>query len=140
MDILEKMLRIWDQAGERPYEVLMEQGLYDEFMSILSSSTICTEDLIYRGTMRHLDLQVGDRFTYSYPTSWTADIKVATNFIEPGRAILCIEPSCLRALPNPYNSYGEEEFILYPASFQVFAIETYHGTFGDYTLVHLQPV
>lgn len=134
------MLKIWDQAGERPYEVLQEEGLYDEFMDILSSSILCTKYNIYRGTMRHLNIRVGDEFIYTYPTSWTQNIKVATNFISPGHVIFCIEPSCLRALPNTYNSYGEEEFILYPTSFQVFAIETYHGTFGDYTLVHLQPV
>ncbi|SOB74398.1 hypothetical protein BQ9231_00515 [Cedratvirus lausannensis] len=129
----------------------MEHGLY-EFMSILSSSTICTEEVIYRGTMRHLGLQVGDVFAYSYPTSWTTDIKVATNFIGPGHVILCIEPTCLRALPNPYNrfrkakfctpgvqNYNEEEFILYPNTFQVSFTEIYHGIFGDYTLVHLRP-
>lgn len=134
------MLMLWDQAGERPYEVLIQEGLYDEFMDILSSSSICTNANIYRGTMRHLDLQVGDFFTYDYPTSWTKNIKVATNFIDPGQVILCIKPSCLKALPNPYNSYGEEEFILHPTKFQVSSTETYRGTFGNYTLVNLKPV
>lgn len=134
------MLMIWSEAGERPYEVLWEQGFHDEFMDMLASSTLSIKHNIYRGTMRHLDLQVGDAFTYTYPTSWSQDIKVATNFINPGHVILCLEPCSLRALSNPYNGYGEEEFILYPANFQVSSIETYHGPFGDYKLARMKPI
>nr|WIL04003.1 hypothetical protein Clen_73 [Cedratvirus lena] len=139
MNKLKKMLKIWSEAGERPYEVIWEEGFHDEFMDILSSSTLDTKHNIYRGTMRHLNLEVGDDFTYTYPTSWSASVKVATNFISPGKVIFCIEPSPLVALSNPHNSYNEEEFILYPLAFKVSKKETYHGTFGDYSLVCLQP-
>ncbi|QIN54242.1 hypothetical protein [Cedratvirus kamchatka] len=137
MNNLKTILKIWSEAGERPYEVIWEEGFHDEFMDTLASSFIRTHKPIYRGTVRHKDLNVGDGFVYTYPTSWSGNIKVATNFISPGDIIFSIEPSPLVALPNPYNTYGEEEFILYPTSFVVSSISTYHG---DYKLVHLKPI
>ena len=35
--MLKRILQLWDQAGERPCEVLKEEGLYDDFMKIIDS-------------------------------------------------------------------------------------------------------
>ncbi len=49
--MLKLILQTWDQAGERPYEVLQQEGLYDDLLRVLDSSPIVLDQHIFRGTL-----------------------------------------------------------------------------------------
>ena len=122
--MLRKILEDWDQAGERPYKVLQELGYYDYFMDFLGEQEIYLSDCLYRGTVRHYDLLIGDILDYNYPTSWTSDYQIASYFIEdsPKQVILELCPAIdenneeipINGILNQYNSYDEQEAILHP--------------------------
>lgn len=120
-DYFVDVLQTWDQAGERPYEVLKELGMFEFLMKKLSESSFDLDDIIlYRGSSRNQELNIGDIKTYEYPTSWSFSKKVACNFIDgcENKVIFCLSGDrILKAIVNRYNSYGEEEVIIAP--FQV---------------------
>ena len=66
---LEYALKLWDQAVERPYEVLIEEGLYDQFIEVLQTQQYILQNNIFRGTVRHWELKEGDKLEYKYPTT-----------------------------------------------------------------------
>ena len=111
-DNLNEALSMWDQAGERPYEVLMEYGLYD---LLLNSLTDDISGTFYRGSPRCLDLEVGDVKVYSIATAWTESYSVATNFVYDcdRKAILVLEGT-MKGIYNYMNTYDEDEVILAP--------------------------
>jgi hypothetical protein len=124
MATLEEILRVWDQAGERPHELLQEMGLYPQLLAALRTQSAGPRR-VYRGTVRHAELVVGDTLVYDRPTSWSVARDKAALFIEnstiptptscsPPRTVM-LSLRAARVLPNPHNSYGEEEAILPPS-------------------------
>lgn len=118
---LRQALEIWDQVGENPYEVLQEEDEYDFFMNILDAQKLILTYPIYRGTIRHSDLKVGDTIDYVYPKSWTTNLEMASEFIKvgtkefSGTVILCFtSKKPVKGIPNPYNTNNEDEVILAP--------------------------
>lgn len=115
-------LQLWDQAGERPYEVLIHEGVYEPFMNYLESQSYYLDDTIFRGTQRHGELNIGDNLEYTYPTSWSTLFNSAYNFVyqEPFPVILSLySKKPLKAISNQENTYKESEIILYPISLVV---------------------
>ena len=55
---LKEALSYWYQAGERAYEVLIEQGLYENFLAHLQKQSFMIEGNSYRGTRRHFQLEI----------------------------------------------------------------------------------
>lgn len=113
---------LWDQAGERPYEVLKEEGLYDDFMKALNSTSYNLQFPLYRGTIRHSEKVVGDVIDYVEPSSWSSNPENASRFIlEAENPVLLqlVTQGLVKAVENPKNTYGEEEFILYPCQLQI---------------------
>ena len=118
---LEEALTLWDQSGEKPYQVLKDEGLYDFFMEVLSKSYIEVPTL-YRGTRRHSEKKTGDIITYDEPSSWTVDREVALRFVEEEEVpvilrLISLEP--IRAIENTFNSYGEKEYVVYPLKLKI---------------------
>src|SRR5574337_330139 len=114
---IEKVLEAWNYAGEQPYQVLIDLGWYDNFLQYLQTQRYKINDGIYRGTRRHSELEIGDKLTYHYPTSWSLDIDVASEFISdiPNSVILVFNyTQSVIAIPNHKNTYSEHEVILYP--------------------------
>lgn len=61
VDDYEEILQTWDQAGERPWDYIVELGFDEKLMRLLEASTHSLESIpLYRGSTRNLDLQVGD--------------------------------------------------------------------------------
>ena len=121
-DLLEEVLSYWDQAGQRPYEVLIEQGLYEFFLGQLEKASLMLENKIYRGTGRHSQLGVGDILLYTYPTSWTYDLDTAKLFVEelPNGVILVFSSDQpIKAIENHKNTYREDEVIIHPLNLKV---------------------
>lgn len=121
--MLQKALLCWSEAGNRPYEYLQEEGLYDDFMTALSKSSCHLETKLYRGTHRHSELLIGDILTYEYPTSWSSSHSVALRFIEktenPVMLELLPENNSIQAIENILNRRNEHEFILFPLKLRV---------------------
>ncbi len=129
--MLKLILQTWDQAGERPYEVLQHEGLYDDFLRFLYSSSILIDQHIFRGTKRHSDLNIGDLLNYSYPSSWSTSFDNAFNFVEEEQSPVVLSffsPSPVNALYNPYNSYNENEVIIQPIILRITNKEKINGT------------
>ena len=119
---MQPLLQLWDQAGERPYEVLIEEGVYDEFLRYLDSSRVYLDGPIFRGTRRHQGLVKGDLLDYGYPTAWTTRVETAFNFVqgEERPVILALSSNELvKGIDNPYNTYGENEVVLAPITLRV---------------------
>lgn len=136
--LLEETLSYWDQAGERPYEVLREQGLYEFFIAQLSKQSLVIEGKIYRGTKRHFQLEIGETLLYTYPSSWTYDLEIAHRFVdgEANQVILVlssIQP--IKAIENSQNSYGEDEVIIHPITLRV--INKYRE--NEFTILEVIP-
>ena len=139
MEEIEELLRIWDQAGERPYEVLQELGVYDEFLQYLNESQVLPTQPIYRGTLRHQELQQDDLLEYTYPTSWSSSENIAKNFISemPDPVILVFSANELvNGVYNTENTYDEREVILAPIIFTVIDRQDIDG----YIYLHLEVV
>jgi hypothetical protein len=115
--MLKDALSYWDQAGERPYEVLIENGLDKFFSAQLEISTYMIKDKIYRGTSRHSQLEIGDTLDYRYPTSWSTNFENACNFVDgvDTPVILMLSSvSLIKAIENTENTYKENEVIVSP--------------------------
>ncbi|CAH6419669.1 Hypothetical protein HVR_LOCUS744 [uncultured virus] len=119
---LNYILSVWDRAGERPYEALREESLYDDFINYLSEQHEVLEWTIYRGTRRHNELEVGDTLNYQYPTSWSTGFDIARKFIDkiPNSFILSLTSETqLSMIYNYCNSYREDEVILAPYTLKI---------------------
>ena len=117
MSELEELLLIWDQAGERPYEVLQELGKYDRFLDYLDEGQIQLGQPLYRGTRRHQELQRGDVLKYYYATSWSSDQEIAERFVDGtiNPVILIFSSTDVnRGIHNYMNTYDEGEVIFAP--------------------------
>lgn len=122
---LELALQTWDQAGERPHELLAEEGMLDDLMETLNNRVIDLSKTslprLFRGTRRHSELNMGDTFEYTYPTSWSFSLNCAKLFIGTleTQVIFQIEDVCVKGMKNTENSNNEHEAILYPLKFKV---------------------
>lgn len=116
-------LRKWEQAGPQPFEVLQAEGLGDCFINQLYENPITLNYPLYRGTIRHQELQPGDTFDYTYPTSWSLSSSMAFNFIEGmGDDPVMFKFESRGEIPaiyNDVNTYGEEEVIIAPIKLMV---------------------
>lgn len=133
---MQNLLQLWEQAGERPYEVLIKEGVYDTFLSYLNSSYIKINEPIFRGTQRHQELKEGDILNYKYSTSWSDNFDNAFRFVEEEEdpVIFSLIPNKkIKGVFNPYNTYGENEFIIYPIVLKV--VKRYD--FDNYILLEL---
>lgn len=114
---------IWDVAGQEPYKALQEDGLYDFFMETLNKQKVNLKIPVYRGTVRHSELKVGETFRYNYPSSWSVDYKVASGFgtaNDPKSIVLSFTSTTpVKEIYNPYNSNNENEIILAPMLLKV---------------------
>jgi len=119
---LQKALGYWAEAGEKPYEVLIEEGIYDFFIDHLLNSSLKLNGCIYRGTRRHADLEIGEKLLYTYPTSWTYNKNIAKLFVEESQngviLILCSK-NPIQAIENHQNSHGEDELVVNPLSLEI---------------------
>lgn len=134
----EEALLLWSQAGERPYEVLKEQELFESFMKYLIGCSYLIKNYLYRGTRRHSELKIGEILNYTYPTSWTTRFENATNFVQEIGSPVIISLSSketLRGLENYKNTYGEYEVILYPLILKV--VNKYHK--GKFIVLQVIP-
>ena len=134
LDRLEEALTMWDQAGPKPYEVLIEYGYYQDLLDELDQSKYNLKDYIYRGlcgsdyskTLR--DCKVGDSIDLTqHPTSWSLELDVAMGFIydDTDKVILKLSSKLpLSALYNTYNSYKEYEVILNKTTLLVINVTT----------------
>ena len=118
-DHLEEILQTWDQAGERPYEVLKELNMLETLMDKLNRSNFQLDEsiILYRGSSRNQELVINDVKIYEYPTSWTFSEDIALRFVDDceNRVIFRLSGErILNALENNHNSYGEEEVIIAP--------------------------
>ena len=112
-------LQMWDQAGERPYELLKEHNLLDILINSIFEESFSLEEPIYRGTRRHSQLEIGDILKYDYPTSWSIEKSIAEKFNDEELTPVIIELSSnnsIHALYNHLNSYQEFEVIVNPIS------------------------
>ena len=94
---------------------------------------------IFRGTRRHAELNVNDPLAYLYPTSWSSQFQNAYNFIEEEEnpVVLSFFSSVpVKGLYNQYNSYGENEIILYPLILRV----TKKDKVGKITMLEVTPI
>lgn len=116
---MDELLKIWSEAGERPYELLQELNRYEEFLDYLNKSILNIK--IYRGTTRHKELEVNDTLTYLYATSWSFDFEVAKKFIQHDEngVILVLELNNIKGVINNNNSYDEKEVVIAPNEFKV---------------------
>lgn len=116
--LLRNCLQLWDQAGERPYEVLKEENLYDVFLDHIKNIEVDDVEHLYRGTKRHSDLNIGDKISYTYPSSWSSSYNNAKNFVDEENIKVIIKLNVsnnkLFGIYNDYNSYDEKEYIMYP--------------------------
>ena len=120
---LSEILSMWDQAGERPYIVLQDHGVYDDFLAYLDASEIYLVKPLYRGTLRHGKLQAGDILDYThYPTSWSQSETISSYFVDgmSNSVILqLVSDLPVRGISNTQNTFGEEEVILAPQRLKV---------------------
>jgi hypothetical protein len=122
MSSFETILQTWDQAGQRPYLVLQELGLYDQLLQMLNDSKMNFSDSIFRGTVRHFDLQPGDVLNYEYATSWSDNLPNAMNFVDGTATPVILKFTSEReigAVPNHCNTYDENEVIIEPLRLRV---------------------
>ena len=143
--LLRDCLEMWDEAGDNPYEVLKEEGVYDFFMNVLNAQSVTLCDHIYRGTLRHGELKVGDTIEYTLPKSWTFNIKTASEFIEvdpvvyPNAVILrFMSPYPFIGIHNPYNKNREEEFITGPINLLITG--RFKTKKGNFRILDVTPV
>ncbi len=135
---MRRLLELWEQAGERPYEVLIEEGLYDEFLRELNSSLVQLDGSLLRGTRRHQELTKGRSLDYTYPTAWSTSFESAFHFVEEEERPVILSLSSKRPIKgvfNPYNTYQEEEVILAPLRLRV----TERYDYDDYILLEVIP-
>jgi hypothetical protein len=104
-----RIVELWIQAGPNPYEVLMDEGVYEEFLDLLESSSYISDVPLYRGLClqgNELDLE------YPYPTSWTEELSMASNFAPPecGGVVLKLDSrSPLRAIHTNEVDFFQSE-------------------------------
>ena len=108
------MLQVWSEYGERPFDGIIEMGKPAEFLQMLYQNRVFGP--FFRGTLRHGELEIGDIFEYTYPTSWSYEEETAKNFIEGlfPATLLIIPESELAGVENTENSHREQEAILAP--------------------------
>jgi hypothetical protein len=120
---LKEALEIWDGAGQQPYLALQEDGYYDFFMEVLNKQKLVLSTPVYRGTVRHSELEVGNTFVYDYPSSWSTSKEKALEFgtLDDPKSVLLIffSYSPVRGIHNPFNSNGEDEVILAPMTLKI---------------------
>jgi len=112
---LREALEIWQSASERPYQALIEDGYYEEFLEELSRRILVLEKDIYRGTDTRINLELGEIFEYTYPTSWSFDYDCALNFVKEYKDVCVLHlrrGDKVHGIINNRNEHGEEEFIL----------------------------
>lgn len=117
-----EMLGYWDQAGERPYEMIIDVGLTDVLHNLLNRSYFSLNVPLYRGTTRNLDLDVGDIKEYDYPSSWSTERKIASYFIDGVEGVIIVIDKSdieIHAIVNNQNTYDEREVIVSPIRLQV---------------------
>lgn len=139
LEQMDYALQLWEQAGEQPYQVLVEQGLDQDFLEALYSSEIILEEPIFRGTRRHQELVVGSLLHYLQPTSWSGTLSNALHFVEEEQRPVVLSLTSegpVHAIYNTQNTYGEDEFILAPILLQVVA----RDDLPDYILLEVRPV
>lgn len=119
------MMQIWAEAGERPHEVFIEEGIFHDFMDMLAlQNIVIDDDYIFRGTRRHEELSIGDILKYEKPTSWSTQEKIATFFIDEcvNKVLLILKNCKLVGSINEAN-YGcghkEDEIVLAPRDLKV---------------------
>lgn len=136
---MDLILSTWEQAGERPYEVLDAEGLLPTLHDYLIKNNIIIPNPIYRGTYRHFELQPNDIHKYEYITSWTESMDVAKNFIEDmeHQVIFCLtSDKPLNALYNYKNLYNEKEYIIAPINIKI----TQKLLIDNFILFHVIPI
>jgi hypothetical protein len=131
-DELNHALQLWDQAGERPYEVLIQEHLYERFIRVLESQQFKLTYTIFRGTARHSELDTGDKLLYPYPTSWSSSFGCAKQFIEEVKwpVISSLNQNLnitIKALFNNQNTYNEKEIIIAAITFKILSKEILEG-------------
>ena len=120
------MLELWSQAGNRPYEVLIEKGLYDQFLEILNSQSYHIEDKLYRGLCYCSEI----RMENEHPTSWSLDMETALNFTnrEVGSTVLCLGSDYpIHAIESDNDYYQENEVVIAPIDLRIVNITESRG-------------
>lgn len=143
MNTIDEILTMWDQAGDRPYEVLIEYGKYDLFIAYLNQQSINLDGNIYRGTRRHHDLHIGNELSYTYPTSWSLERDKANNFVDgvDHPVILVLSSTTpIKAIYNDQNSYNELEMILHPIKLIIKNKTIITIVNHDVTILEVQPI
>lgn len=126
-------VELWQGAGPSPYEVLIEEGVYDYFLDVLQNSFYDIQnnpvsEFIYRGLCIPKDLyKLGDIIKFDHPHSWSEDQTMASNFSGDNGILLVLSPKQpLKGLSICSFSdalYNEEEIILCPLELRVVKIE-----------------
>ena len=87
---------------------------------------------IYRGTVRHSELKVGQSFTYTYPSSWSLAYEKVSEFgtpNDPESIVLSFTSNTpIKGIYNPYNSHEEDEIIMAPMTLIITKKEKQYGT------------
>lgn len=135
---LTQCVELWQNAGSRPYEVLIEEGIYDQFFEIVKNSFYDINQnpisgWIYRGLFVEKDkYKVGDIIEFQYPHSWTENYNTALNFSgnyedEEKGIILSLAPKQplkgISICGFGDELYDEEEIILFPLKLKVIGIK-----------------
>ncbi len=136
-EILIKCIELWQQAGDKPHEVLIQEGVYEYFLSELEKNVYDinenpSSDKIYRG-LSGIRPKKGDYIEFQHPHSWTEDYEVALHFKgDPGTdnegVILCLTPNKLLKAMNVESVlsntfYHESEIIVEPLKLKVVRIQ-----------------
>lgn len=120
------MLELWSQAGDRPYEVLIKEGLYDQFLEILNSLSYHIEDKLYRGLYQCSEIRIDNE----YPTSWSLDMETALNFTnrEVGSTVLCLSSDhSICAIESDNDYYQENEVVIAPINLRIVNVTELRG-------------
>jgi hypothetical protein len=125
--IFKQCVELWQGAGSNPYEVLIEQGVYQNFVNMLENSIYDISnnpisEFIYRG-LYDKSYEVGDIIEFEFPHSWTEYYETASDFKGDKGVILRFSPKqTLRGIfIGSFNCdfYDEEEIILCPLKLKV---------------------
>jgi hypothetical protein len=126
-------VELWQGAGSSPYEVLIEEGVYDYFLSKIENSFYDinnnpVSDSIYRGLCIPRDFyKLGDIIESKHPHSWSEEYQMASNFTGDDGIVLILSPKQpLKGLSICHfdNSfYNENEVILSALKLRVVEID-----------------
>lgn len=122
--LLNEIVSYWVAAGEQPYEVLIEENIYETFLELLKTKKYQIYDKLYRGLYNTYDVHMDN----IHPTSWTTHYETALNFVNHSNGtILCLTSQsaiCATEVKNDY--YDEKEVIIFPIRLKTVSI-TYDG-------------